>query len=94
MQTSTMILIGLWHGVTPNFIVWGLWHGLGLFINNRWVNIIKPFGKHFEGKPTLFIALNCTSIMITFIFISLGWVWFALPSLDASFEVFNKLFGG
>ena len=26
-----MLLIGLWHGGTWNFIVWGLWHGLGLW---------------------------------------------------------------
>lgn len=35
-QLSTMILIGLWHGITINFVLWGLWHGGGLFIHNRW----------------------------------------------------------
>ena len=28
-QISTMLVIGLWHGITPNFVIWGLWHGLG-----------------------------------------------------------------
>ena len=35
-QVSTMALIGLWHGITWNFLIWGLWHGLGLFVHNRW----------------------------------------------------------
>jgi D-alanyl-lipoteichoic acid acyltransferase DltB (MBOAT superfamily) len=25
-QLSTMLLIGLWHGITWNFAIWGLWH--------------------------------------------------------------------
>ena len=29
-QISTMILIGLWHGGTLNFVLWGAWHGFGL----------------------------------------------------------------
>ena len=33
---TTMLVIGLWHGVTANFVIWGAWHGLGLFIHNRW----------------------------------------------------------
>ncbi|MGZ9164101.1 MAG: MBOAT family O-acyltransferase, partial [Anaerolineales bacterium] len=40
-QTSTMVLIGLWHGITVGFVLWGLWHGLGLFIQNRWSDYMK-----------------------------------------------------
>ncbi len=40
-QLSTMLLIGLWHGVTINFVLWGLWHGVGLFIQNRWSDFAK-----------------------------------------------------
>src|SRR5690242_15225101 len=35
-QVATMLLIGLWHGITLNFVLWGLWHGFGLFVQNRW----------------------------------------------------------
>src|ERR1700690_1512192 len=28
-QISTMVLIGLWHGVTLNYALWGAWHGIG-----------------------------------------------------------------
>ncbi len=36
-----MVLIGLWHGVTWNFVLWGLWHGIGLFLHNRWSDLTK-----------------------------------------------------
>ena len=35
-QLVTMLLIGLWHGITWSFALWGLWHGIGLFVHNRW----------------------------------------------------------
>ena len=35
IQMATMILIGLWHGITANFLLWGVWHGVGLFVQNR-----------------------------------------------------------
>ncbi len=28
-QLTTMVLIGLWHGITWNFVLWGAWHGIG-----------------------------------------------------------------
>ncbi|MDX1377872.1 MAG: MBOAT family O-acyltransferase, partial [Anaerolineales bacterium] len=40
-QLATMLLIGLWHGITWNFILWGAWHGLGLFLHNRWSSFAK-----------------------------------------------------
>ena len=41
-QLSTMVLIGLWHGISWNFVIWGFWNGLGLFIHNRWSEMIEP----------------------------------------------------
>ena len=38
-QASTMVLIGLWHGITWSFAAWGMWHAIGLFIHNRWVSL-------------------------------------------------------
>ena len=93
MQLSTMVLIALWHGVTFNFIIWGLWHGLGLFINNRWINLVKPYEKSISSNTFFKSFIKIISIALTFIFVSLGWVWFALPSIESSLIVFNKLVG-
>lgn len=92
-QLSTMVLIGLWHGITWNFAIWGFWHGIGLFIHNRWVDYLRsnPKPAVIDRFPdTLSKALSVT---LTFNFIALGWVWFVLPDVGLSIEVLRLLFG-
>ncbi len=93
-QLTTMLVIGLWHGITPNFIIWGLWHGLGLFIQNRWSSFSAPrVARLAEEKPWLGNAVNVGGVLLTFTFVSLGWVWFALPTTSLALQTFGKLFG-
>lgn len=92
-QLSTMILIGLWHGVSWNFVLWGLWHGLGLFVHNRFSDWIKPRSATWQIDPRLQPWLNGFNILLTFNFVALGWVWFALPNVTLSLQVFAHLFG-
>jgi D-alanyl-lipoteichoic acid acyltransferase DltB (MBOAT superfamily) len=92
-QLATMTLIGLWHGITINFVLWGLWHGLGIFIQNRWSDWTKPLSARIQQKPFLNKVVTLFTILLTFQFVALGWVWFALPSMDLSLQVFGRLFG-
>jgi alginate O-acetyltransferase complex protein AlgI len=92
-QTITMALIGLWHGVTWNFLIWGLWHGAGLFIHNRWSDWMRPRSALIEARPALARILKFSGWMLTFLFVTLGWVWFALPDLPLAWQVFQKLAG-
>lgn len=87
-QSSSMLLIGLWHGLTWNFVIWGLWHGLGLFIHNRWADFSKRRWGQIDNP-----AINIISGLLTFQFVALGWVWFALPSFEGALNVFNILLG-
>jgi D-alanyl-lipoteichoic acid acyltransferase DltB (MBOAT superfamily) len=92
-QTCTMILIGLWHGITWNFFVWGLWHGLGLFVNNRWSEWVRPrFADQAEGNLTAKV-LGWAGWLATFLYVALSWVWFALPNPALAGQVFRKLLG-
>ncbi len=90
-QLATMLVIGLWHGVTINFIFWGLWHGLGLFLQNRWSDFAKT--RMNINNPRLQSALQIGGVLLTFHFVTLGWVFFALSSPSLSSIVFRKLFG-
>ena len=92
-QISTMGLIGLWHGVTANYLMWGLWHGVGLFINNRFSDWMKPRAAIIQQRPVLQKILDGFNTVLTFNYVALGWVFFALPSLDLSWHVFGQLFG-
>jgi alginate O-acetyltransferase complex protein AlgI len=92
-QLSTMILIGLWHGVTWNFFIWGIWHGFGMFFHNRWSEFIKgklPDSSHNTRLQRLPVLI---STFITFNYVTLGWVWFALPYPGLSWDVLTRLFG-
>jgi D-alanyl-lipoteichoic acid acyltransferase DltB (MBOAT superfamily) len=90
-QVATMVLIGLWHGVTLNFVVWGLWHGLGLFIHNRWSELTRA--RFAELSPRWQCAFNMGGALLTFNFVAIGWVFFALPALSISVYYLRVLFG-
>jgi D-alanyl-lipoteichoic acid acyltransferase DltB (MBOAT superfamily) len=92
-QVSTMVLIGLWHGVTAGFVLWGLWHGMGLFIQNRWSaymkNHLPGWGYTLAGQR----ALTLAGVFLTFNFVSLGWLFFTLPTPAGVWNVLAILFG-
>jgi D-alanyl-lipoteichoic acid acyltransferase DltB (MBOAT superfamily) len=89
-QISTMVLIGLWHGATWNFIMWGLWHGLGLFIHNRWSEWTKA---RFTTLPISWQkGLNIGGVLLTFHYVTLSWVFFALPLPAVSLHFLTVLF--
>jgi alginate O-acetyltransferase complex protein AlgI len=92
-QAATMVLIGMWHGITINFLLWGLWHGLGLFFQNRWSESTRAWfaARHFS--PLAERALRVFSTLITFHFVALGWVFFLLPDPGQALHVFQTLFG-
>jgi alginate O-acetyltransferase complex protein AlgI len=92
-QFSTMLLIGLWHGVAWNFVAWGAWHGLGLFAHNRWSDFVKPRAAVLESRPWLKRAAAWSSVLLTFHYVLLGWVWFALPDIGLAGRVMLRLFG-
>lgn len=93
VQISTMILIGMWHGVSWNFLIWGVWHGLGLFIQNRWSEWVGPRVEPWVGRPVMAGIFATGGWLLTFTYVSLGWVWFGLSSPDLSLRFLRVLLG-
>jgi alginate O-acetyltransferase complex protein AlgI len=91
-QISTMSLIGLWHGVSWNFLLWGIWHGLGLFIQNRWSEFVRT-RMEVPPQPRRQLLLKLGGIFLTFNFVSLGWLFFTLPTPQMAFLALTRLFG-
>jgi alginate O-acetyltransferase complex protein AlgI len=89
----TMIVIGLWHGITWTFFVWGVWHGLGLFIHKLWSDRTRKWQIRLKKQPRLQQTWRVFGVVLTFHFVLVGWVWFALPNLDVAAVVFQRLFG-
>jgi len=93
VQVSTMILIGLWHGVTWGFLFWGLWHGIGLFIHNRWSEWSRVHPPVWSTTRLGGAVLNYSGIFLTFHYVTLGWLFFFLPDPVFAWEIMRRLFG-
>jgi alginate O-acetyltransferase complex protein AlgI len=92
-QISTMVLVGLWHGVTASFVFWGMWHGLGLLVQNRWSSFAKLKIAKFEESSGLKEIINGLGVFLTFHYVALGWIWFVLPEPSQGWIFFKSLFG-
>lgn len=81
---TTMVVCGLWHGLDLRHAAWGVWHGVGLFMHSQLLSLRRRF-----KLPVLPHAL---SVVLTFSFVALGWVFFnagLLPTL----RIFGFLVG-
>lgn len=92
-QLSTMVLIGMWHGVTINFVLWGAWHGLGLFVHNRWSDWFKPRSSWLDAQTWRKPAWEFLGMILTFHYVTLGWLFFALPTPALAGRVWGLLLG-
>lgn len=81
-QVATMILIGLWHGAALNFVLWGAWHGVGLWAHKQLSDRLRAWDGFVAKRPRLGQLITVASVMVTFHFVAVGWVFFALPNLD------------
>lgn len=93
-QLSTMLLIGLWHGVTLNFALWGIWHGIGLFAHKYLADHTRTWYRRVSQRTAVRRLIYTLSAFTTFNYVALGWVFFALPEPGDSFDMLIRLFGG
>lgn len=81
-----MLLGGLWHGASWNFVLWGLLHGLALVIHKLYFNHVL---KKQEINHWLYKA---AAWALTFIFVCVTWVFFRSQSFEHSLLVLRKMF--
>jgi alginate O-acetyltransferase complex protein AlgI len=92
-QMATMLTIGLWHGVSWGFVIWGLWHGAGLFAHKLWSDHTRGWYLGLRDMPRIRRLWSVVGVLLTFHFVAMGWVWFALPNTILARDVFLMLFG-
>jgi alginate O-acetyltransferase complex protein AlgI len=85
----TMLLGGLWHGAAFRFILWGGLHGIALTVHKLYSSLqISP-----PKNQTIKSASNFFSILFTFHFVCLGWIFFRALSMDAAQQMINQIVG-
>jgi D-alanyl-lipoteichoic acid acyltransferase DltB (MBOAT superfamily) len=77
----TMVLGGLWHGLSWTFAVWGLLHGAALAVV-RWRQARRGRTRVQPGPLAVFG---------TFQFVCLTWVFFRASSLQNAWEVLARI---
>jgi D-alanyl-lipoteichoic acid acyltransferase DltB (MBOAT superfamily) len=80
----TMLLGGLWHGASWNFVLWGGVHGLGLALN-------RFLRDRFGFDPGRLKAWQPLSVFVTFHFVTAAWVLFRAQNLDAARVFFGRI---
>jgi alginate O-acetyltransferase complex protein AlgI len=82
----TMLLGGLWHGASWNFVIWGGYHG-GL------LSLERMLGRKQGGKErwTIFYPFQA---IVTFALVMIGWVFFRAVNFHDSVQVLSQMFRG
>ena len=80
---ATMLLGGLWHGASWNFIIWGGYHGAALAVER----VIFGRGER-RGVARIPLAV------VTFLVVHVGWVFFRAKGLPAALFVIRQMFTG
>jgi len=80
----TMIVGGLWHGASENFIIWGAMNGIALVIYNYWKKI-----SPYENKSWWIV--HFWKIFLTFNFITFTRIWFRLDEEGEPMAMLNHI---
>lgn len=77
---ATMVLGGLWHGASWNFVIWGALHGGALAVNRAFSRLPRaPDARgNVNAKPSPFA--NAVAVFATFHFVCFAWIFFRAPT--------------
>jgi len=79
----TMVLGGLWHGASWNFVLWGALHGLGL----AWVRLWQKL----TGAQKASGFQRYLNILLTFHFVAFAWIFFRAPNFETATLILARI---
>jgi len=79
----TMMIGGLWHGISWNFLIWGALHGVALGVVFAW--------KRLRTIPSPAIWTKVLGGVITFNFVCFAWIFFRASTLDNAMAILRGL---
>ncbi len=97
----TMVLGGLWHGASWNFVIWGGLHGGALAVNRAWSRRKQaqrrtqahrggPESAEVARDPRLSLG-HVLGVFCTFQFVCLAWVFFRAPTFAHATLMFSRV---
>lgn len=88
---ATMLLGGLWHGAGWTFVIWGGLHGLYLVVNHGWHALRRRIGQN--PKKPLSPPAHALSVLLTFLAVTVAWVFFRSKNLHAALVMIEAMAG-
>jgi len=79
----TMVIGGLWHGASWNFVIWGALHGIGLATVRLW--------QAQTGSAKAVGVWRYASIFVTFHFVTLAWIFFRAPTIENALAILSRI---
>lgn len=83
----TMLLGGLWHGASWNFVVWGGLHGVALAVH-KFIRSILGREKNYQSSG----IKKFFAVIITFHFVCFCWIFFRNTTFDGSVTMIKQIF--
>ena len=80
----TMVVGGLWHGASENFVIWGSMNGLALIFFQYWKKI-----SPYENSSSW--GIRAWRIFLTFNFITFTRIWFRLDEASEPIQMLNHI---
>ena len=78
-----MVLGGLWHGQSWNFVVWGLIHGVGLVTVRLW--------QTRTGTKPATGWWRIASIVLTVHYVAFAWIFFRAPNIETALSILSRI---
>ncbi len=78
----TMLLGGLWHGASWNFVFWGGLHGLALAFDKLVLNI-----RFLQNR-----FMKAVGVILTFHFVCFCWIFFRSPDFANAWLIISRIF--
>lgn len=85
----TMLVCGLWHGASWNFVLWGGLHGLALAIHQVYGAVFRRGMR--PPKHSMFHPAALVSRGLTLSVVMAGWILFGTATPKVAFQYFGRL---
>ena len=85
----TMLLCGLWHGASWNFVFWGGLHGVALAVHKGW-KTLNPFAG-LQDNSVFQFGWNLVSRVLTLSVVLVGWIFFRARSWAVAVQYLHRL---
>jgi D-alanyl-lipoteichoic acid acyltransferase DltB (MBOAT superfamily) len=92
-QTSTMILIGLWHRASLNWALWGAYHGVGLWLYKFIADRNRKSYNAWLKRPGRARLMRVVNTIVTFHYAAIGMSFIAMTTPDEVLRYWVAIFG-